>query len=204
MNDYLMLEFDVVGETETRRAKVRPGLVVSDLILEIGRKFQISDPQNYELYRLGISTPLQRGQPLIKQGVQDGARLVLSNPALQHRRPISSQHKALLQLQDNKLLIELQWQPAVIGRPDAADAIHTALLAVNLEWLPNSRRISRRHAQITEEAGLYYLEALAPNNPTFLNREKSPLEINQRRPLKHNDRIQLRNSGVILTFIMQD
>ena len=85
------------------------------------------------------------------------------------------------------------------GRPDA-DPVHSGLLAVNLVWHPNSRRISRRHAQITEDDGTYYIESLAANNPTYLNQEQ--LTTGERYPLKHNDLIYLRSSKVQLEFIL--
>jgi pSer/pThr/pTyr-binding forkhead associated (FHA) protein len=92
----------------------------------------------------------------------------------------------------------VQWQPAVIGRPDA-DHVHNELLAANLEWLPEGLRVSRRHAQITEEAGIFYLENLAGrDNPTYLNGRS--LAGGRRVALQHGDAIRLGQHGVELRF----
>ena len=65
----------------------------------------------------------------------------------------------------------------------------------------DSLRVSRRHAQIVEENGRYYLEPLSETNPTFLNYENAPLH--GKRPLQSGDRIRLGGSNIVLTFTLQ-
>lgn len=199
MVKYLELTFQIDSEPDPQRAKVRPSLTVEDLITNIASEFETGEAVDYELYREGVPTPLARSEPLEVQQIKSGETLIFMRPILQHRRPIYAKRKASLELHGTETRFLIQWQPAVIGRPDA-DPVHSGLLAVNLEWHPNNRRISRRHAQITEEEGIYYIESLAANNPTYLNQDR--LAPGERYPLKHNDLIYLRSSKVRLKFIL--
>lgn len=197
MSDYIDLTFEIDGDTW--RAQVRPSLAVANLIVEIAREFEFTDSEGFELYRKGSATALTRSESLSKQHIRPGETLTFIRPALLHRLPISTTKRAVLQIRSNKEIYPIHWQPAVIGRTDA-DPIHMALLAINLEWIENNRRVSRRHAQITEEDGTYYIESLTPNNPTRLNRTQ--LDHGEKYPLKSNDRIFLVNSRVQLTFLL--
>jgi pSer/pThr/pTyr-binding forkhead associated (FHA) protein len=74
-------------------------------------------------------------------------------------------------------------------------------LAVNVKWLPGNLRVSRRHARITEQGGIYYLEALAENNPTLLNGQR--LSLGRNYPLRVGDTIGLGISNIQLVFVQQ-
>lgn len=198
MPHYRELNFDIAGEKEVQPASVNPDMLVQELIMEIGREFEINPVEEFELYHKESRQALEKGES-VAVATYPGETLVFDRPATRLRQPIHSNHRASLQLQDNKEIYEVQWQPAIIGRPDA-DPVHSALLAIKLDFLDNSRRISRRHAQITEEDGTYYLELLAEKNPTFLNQEA--MKVGQKYPLKPGDRILLKNSGVVLDFLL--
>jgi pSer/pThr/pTyr-binding forkhead associated (FHA) protein len=101
----------------------------------------------------------------------------------------------------SQVLFDLEWQPALIGRPDA-DAVHNELLAVNVKWLPGHLRVSRRHARITEQGSVYYLEALAENNPTVLNGQR--LSLGHKYQLHVGDTIGLGISNIQLVFVQRD
>src|SRR5580692_4952029 len=58
----------------------------------------------------------------------------------------------------------------------------------------DSNMVSRRHAQVTREKELYFVEDLGSGNGTFLNGKR----INERTPLKANDRIKL--GPILLRF----
>lgn len=201
MSNHILLTFEIFGEPTPRRAKVRPTISVSDLILEIAQKCEISQPENYELYRADSPTPLDRALSLGNQQIGENETLSFIPPALSQRRPIFNAPKAWLQLHTNKELFDIKWQPAVIGRLDPQDPTHNALLAVNLDWVLNKMRISRRHAQITVKDGQYYLETLAEQNPTSLNGVF--LEAGKKCPLTHQDKIVLQHSQVILIFLLE-
>lgn len=200
---YLVLTFDIVGEADPQRAKVRPDMFVNDLIKEIQREFDIKEGDEYLLYRTGEAQPLDPKRTLREQVVQDGDQLKFTRPTLLQRKPINAQQKAHLRFEEKTTVTyDIQWQPALIGRPNS-NATHTSLLAVNLEWLgKRSKRVSRRHAQIVERDGTYFIESLAPNNPTFVN--KRVLVPGELRSLAHEDMIWLQASGVQLQFLLTE
>ena len=206
MSEYLELSFDVFDETE-QRASVRRSLTVAELIAEIVNEFEDLDgrlPGLYGLYPEGGQRPLEESKTLTEQGVQPGDRLVFGwarDPLRQLRRPITGGSQFALQEVTSQVLFGLEWQPAIIGRPDA-DAAHNELLAVNLKWLPGSRRVSRRHARITEQGGAYYLEALADKNPTTLNGRQ--LSLGRKYQLQVGDTIGLGISNIQLVFVQRD
>jgi pSer/pThr/pTyr-binding forkhead associated (FHA) protein len=205
VSEYLELSFDVFDETE-QRASVRPTLTVAELILEILNEFEDLDgrrPDLYGLYPEGSQRPLERGKTLTEQGVQPGDRLAFSwarDPLRQLRRPLTQGAQFALQDAASQVLFGLEWQPAIIGRPDA-DPAHNELLAVNVKWLSGSRRVSRRHARITEQGGVYYLEGLAENNPTLLNGHQ--LSPGRKYQLRKGDTIGLGISNIQLVFVQQ-
>ncbi|MGB1253277.1 MAG: FHA domain-containing protein [Candidatus Promineifilaceae bacterium] len=197
---YLNLEFDIVGESQPQLAKVRHDMLVGDLITEIVREFDINDQDEYLLFRKGNDRPLDPRYPLSGQSVVDRDQLNFTRPALLQRKALSAGSSASLRLlTKSSAVYDLDWQPAIIGRPDA-DATHTSLLAVNLEWLgKRGKRVSRSHAQIVEERGVFYIESLAPNNPTFVN--NSVLVTGERRELNNKDQILLKASKVRFEFL---
>ena len=206
MSDYIRLNFDVFDETG-QEASVLNTLTVAELIDEITREFEDLDretPESYALYAKAGEAQLERSQPLVMQGIRPGDHLLFGwarGRAQWRRQPIESNYQAFLREEGRGEHFPIAWQPAIIGRPDAVDPAQAELLAVNLEDLPDSRRISRRHAQITGQDGDYYLESLASNNPTFLNGE--PLAVAQKRRLRTGDTIELGRVRVPLTFILQ-
>jgi pSer/pThr/pTyr-binding forkhead associated (FHA) protein len=92
---------------------------------------------------------------------------------------------------------DIQWQPALIGRP-TAEADHNLMLAVNVELLPKGMTISRRHAQITFSDDKYYIEPLAENNPVFVNGKEMP--VGAMWEIKNGDQITFGRYEVILGF----
>lgn len=206
MSDYLELVFDVFDETG-QRASVLKTLRVVDLMDEIVIEFDELDPDApvaYGLYLEGSDRQLELGQTLLDQGVQPGDRLIFGwarDLFRAQRRPVTTPGQATLQELNSRVMFPIEWQPAIIGRPDA-DQTHNALLTANLEWLSNSHRVSRQHAQISERDGKYFLESLEANNPTFINRET--LEIGKKYALSTGDQIALGHSGITLGFDLRE
>lgn len=203
MSDYLELTVDVFDETNQRVA-VRKTLTVAGLIEEVLSEFQELDgeaPELYGLYLEGQQRPLEGTKTLLDQGVQPGDRLDFTwirDTFRQLRRPLATGARFALQEATTQVLFPVEWQPAIIGRTDA-DPAHNELLAANLEWLAGSRRVSRRHAQITERDGAYYLEALVERNPTFLNGQR--LSFGRSYELRASDTIGLGYSNITLAFV---
>lgn len=205
MAEYFDVVFDVFDETN-QRASVRRDLTVAQLIDAVLLEFEELDtrePQHYGLYLDEGRRPLERHKPLPDQGVQPGDRLIFGwarDPLRQLRCPLSGARRFGLLEAATQVLFPIEWQPAVIGRPDA-DPGHNELLAADLQWLPGNRQVSRRHARITEQAGRYYLEPLAERNPTLLNGRR--LSLGRQVPLKTGDVIGLGSSGIQLEFVSE-
>jgi hypothetical protein len=205
MSDYIDLFFDIFDE-KNQHASVRESLTVADLIDEITREFDDLDRETLDSYALFLqdkNQPLNGSRNLLEQGVQPGDRLVFTwaRSQLQSaRRPLSDTASFALQDETSQVLFPIEWQPAVIGRPDT-DLEHNDLLAVDLRWLPESPRVSRRHAQITEVKGVYYIESLTPNNPTYLNGHG--LSLGKTYKLKVGDTIRFGYTDIRLRYISQ-
>jgi hypothetical protein len=99
---------------------------------------------------------------------------------------------------------KLHWLPAIIGRPDNNQA-GDERISVDLEAYRTGLRVSRRHAQITEKDGRYFIES-ASRNPTSLKDEagESVAVTEEKQPLKHGDVIQLERSNIALKFIIRE
>jgi pSer/pThr/pTyr-binding forkhead associated (FHA) protein len=202
VEEYVELSIDVFDVTG-QRAKVRRTLTVRGLIDEILREFDDLDrrtPDVYGIFMKGASKPVSRDQTMIQLDLQNQDELVFKYLRQSVRKKIVGAPAAYLREESSDRLYDILWQQAIIGRPDA-DPVHSELLAVNLETYPNGQRVSRRHAQIVEEGGHYYVESLSPSNPTFLNNETIPIA--ERRLLRNGDRIRIGHNLFTLTFLIK-
>lgn len=205
MAEYFDVVFDVFDEMN-QRASVRRELTVAQLVDAVLSEFEeldVREPQRYGLYLEAGQRPLERHKTLPDQGVQPGDRLIFGwarDPLRQLRRTLSGRRQVALLEATTQVLFPIEWQPAIIGRPDV-DPAHNELLAVDLQWLAGSRQVSRRHARITERAGDYDLEPLAERNPTLLNGRR--LSMGRSVPLKAGDVIGLGSSGIRLEFVVE-
>lgn len=201
MSEYVDVLFDIVGESEPQPAKVKKSLFVRDLISNISREFKIEESADYELYFENAMAPINRSVSIESLNIRPDQKIFFGRSVLQHRRPLSSlATPATLSLLQINRVYPIQWQPALIGRPDP-DPIHTALLVVNLDAMESSRYISRRQAQITEQDGQYFIELLATSNQTLLNGQI--LVPNRKYPLEDGNIIFLRISRLSLQFNLQ-
>ena len=205
MSNYLELTFEIFDEQE-QRASVRESLTVGNMIEEIIKEFDDLDTGNlgsFALHLKGDDKPLEGSKRLSDHGIQDGDILIFNwsrGQLIQRRKGFSTRLKAVLRDEGTGTLFPIEWQPAIIGRPDI-DAAHNELLAANMEWLPNSRRVSRAHAQITEQGGDYYVEGLVTNNVTYVNGRLVPA--GQKMRLQSGDKVGLGLSKISLIFIVK-
>jgi pSer/pThr/pTyr-binding forkhead associated (FHA) protein len=205
MAEYFDVVFDIFDETG-QRASVRTDLTVGHIIEAVLLEFEGLDgqaPARYALYKGTDPRPLERHKTLPDQGVQPGDRLTFGwtrDPLRQLRRPLAARGRLSLLEASTQVAFPIEWQPAIIGRPDA-DAAHNELLAADLQWLEGSRQVSRRHARITEREGQYYIEPLADRNPTLLNGRR--LSFGRPEPLRAGDIIGLGGSGIRLEVIIE-
>lgn len=202
MDDYIDVKIDVFENTG-QRARLRKTLTISDLVQEVLKEFDdiVADtPEKYAVYLKGFDRPLSPTQTLIQLDIQPQDQLVFEYVRQTMRQMLEPQDYATLREETTGKEFDIQWQPAVIGRP-STDIDHNIMLAANVQLLPNGVTVSRSHAQITFSDGRYYIEPLAEYNPVFQNGKE--LNFNKRYEIKNGDKIMLGHHRVMLTFKTQ-
>jgi hypothetical protein len=184
-----------------RKVNVRADLPVADFVTAIKDHFNLDG--QYELRQTGTRQPLDGQKTLVEAGVRHGAALDClvvqersNTPELiqsgDKRRFSQTFGRVYFRDQNSLTEYELRWWPAIIGRRDIADPSRNKLLAVDLE----AGGVSRHHACVTEASGAFFIEALAENNPVFVEGKK--LKVGLKYPLPTGTTIQL--GQVLLNF----
>lgn len=200
--EYIEISFDIF-EYEGQRAKVKRALTVRTLIDEVLREFDDipGDPLNkYVIYMKGSDTPLEEHKNLIELDIQPQDELVFDHFRRFLRKNLSPEEYVSFIEVNNGESFDIEWQPALIGRA-SQDMDHNVLLAVDLEYLPEGKTVSRTHAEFTFEHGRYYIRPTAAHNPVFLNGKEMPY--NKRFEIHHRDEITLGYQKVTLFFRTQ-
>ena len=202
MDDYIDVKIDVFEHTG-QRARLRRSLTVTDLIGEILREFDditADSPEKYAIYLKGFDHPLKQAETLAQLDIQPQDELVFDYVRQAIRRMLDVSQYATLREEGTGKDFDIQWQPAVIGRP-STDVDHNIILAVNVQLLPDGKTVSRRHAQITFSEGRYFVESLSEQNPTFLNGKELPAH--SKREIRNGDKLALGNNRLTMTFSTQ-
>jgi pSer/pThr/pTyr-binding forkhead associated (FHA) protein len=202
MSDYIDVKIDVFEHAD-QRARLLESLTPDGLILEILKEFDditTDTPEKYAIYLKGMERPLNPAFTMTQLDIQPQDTLVFDYVRKAIREMLDSKDYAFLREESTGKVYDIQWQPAVIGRPDS-DVGHNIILAVNVKLLPNGMTVSRQHAQITFSEGRYYIEPLAENNPVFLNGKEIPL--NSKREIKNNDRLAIGRTKINMVFETQ-
>lgn len=200
MDDYIDVKIDVF-ELAGQHARVRTSLTVANLIQEVLREFDdinTNTPDVYGIFPKGGDTPLDANQTLVQLDIQPWDELVFEYVKRSVRQMLDARHQFQVRDETTGKVFDIQWHPAVIGRP-SADVDQNMALAINLQHLPLGQTVSRRHAQIIFHKGGYYVEALAENNPVYVNNQE--IIFGTRRELRHGDRIGIGRSQIPLTFL---
>jgi pSer/pThr/pTyr-binding forkhead associated (FHA) protein len=202
MTDYIDVKIDVFESTD-QRARILESLTPTGLIQEILKEFDditADSPEKYAIYLKGMERPLNPTSTMVQLDIQPQDELVFDYVRQPIRQMLEPKDYAFLEEVTTRKVYDIQWQPAVIGRPDS-DVGHNIILAVNVQLLPNGRTISRKHAQITFSDGHYYIEPLAEHNPVFLNGKEIPL--NSKREIKNNDKLAIGRHKINMVFETQ-
>jgi len=197
--EYIDVEFDIFEYTG-QRARVKRNLSVKLLIDEILREFDDipSDPANrYVLYLKGLDKPLDNDKTLTDLDIQPQDELVFDRYRTLLRQELPEDVSAYFVEEKSAEVFDVHWQPAIIGR-SSTDMDHNFSLAVNLQYLPEGKTISRRHAVVTYANHHFWLEPQAENNPVYLNAKEMPF--GKRFEIKDGDKLQLGFNHVTLTF----
>lgn len=202
MDEYIDVKLDIF-EHVGQRARLRKSLTVRGLVEEILREFDdiaADSPEKYAVFLKGVDRPLTAAMTMQQLDIQPQDELVFEYVRQNIRRMLDVANYAFLRDEVNGRIYDIQWQPAVIGRP-TNEAEHNIMLAVNLQLHPKGLTISRKHAEITFSDGHYYIEPLAENNPVAVNDKVIPF--NTRREIKNGDRINLGKGDLQLLFQTQ-
>lgn len=202
MDDYLDVKIDVFEHTG-QRARLRRSLTVTSLIEEILREFDditADSPEKYAIYLKGFDHPLKPVETLAQLDIQPQDELVFDYVRQAIRRMLEPHNYATLREDSTGKEFDIQWQPAVIGRP-STEVDHNIILAVNVQLLPDGKTVSRRHAQITFSEGRYFIEPLAEQNPVFLNGKELP--VHGKREIRNGDKLAFGNNRLTMTFATQ-
>lgn len=170
MDDYIDVKINVFEHTG-QRARVRRSITVKTLIDEVLKEFDDIDadsPEKYSIQLKGVEKPLNPNQTLSQLDIQPQDELSIAYLHQTIRRMLDPKDHASLREETSNISFDIQWTPAIIGRP-STEVNHNIMLAVNMQLLAVGITISRKHAQIVFSDGSFFLEPLATNNPTFLN-----------------------------------
>ena len=202
MDEYIDVKIDVFEHT-AQRARVRKSLTITALIEEILREFDdiaADSPEKYAVYLKGFDRPLTPASTLTQLDIQPQDELIFDYVRQTIRQMLDVSQYAVLREESTGKEFDIQWQPAVIGRP-STEVDHNIILAVNVQLLQDGKTVSRKHAQITVTDGRYFIEPLADQNPVFLNGRELP--VNTRREVRHGDKIALGRNKLTMAFITQ-
>jgi len=202
MSEYIDVKIDVFEHTD-QRARVLDSLTVSGLIEEILKEFDditADTPEKYAVYLKGMARPLNPSSTVTELDLQPQDELVFEYKRQTVREMLQPQEYAVLREDTTGKTFDIQWQPAVIGRP-LNEAEHNIMLAVNVQLIPNGMTISRKHAQITFSESKYYIEMLAENNLLLINGKD--LALNARKEIRNGDKLQAGRNKVPFTFLTQ-
>lgn len=200
MDEYVEVKIDIFEHTG-QRAKILRDLTISGLVDEIFKEFDdipADNPMKYAVYLKGNPKPLKPISTIMELDLQPQDELIFEYRHQSIREMLQPQDYAYLTDDITGRRFEIQWQPALIGRP-TAEAEHNLILAINMELLPKGMTISRRHGQITYSDDKYYIEPLAENNPVIVNGKEMPMGAMWE--IKNGDRITFGRYDVTLGFM---
>lgn len=188
-----------------QEASVRANLQVRTLIEETIREFNLPDDVLYSLRNSATGKVLDPDKTIDQQGIQAGAKLSFVRErraplrevrAAGTRANISGLVRAFLREDASGTMFDITFQPAIIGRSDHTNPASADSLAINLDEVEGAKSVSRYHARITEERGMYFIESMAEHNPVYLNNDM--VSIGEKRRLNTGDRVRV--GRVALTF----
>lgn len=198
-NDYVDVKFDIF-EYVGQRAQVRKSLTISVLKEEILREFDdipTDMTEDYAIYLKGMKKPLEVAKTLSDLDIQPQDELIFDHIRSSIRQMLPADQVVYFVEEITGRIFEIQWQPAIIGRP-SMDIDHNIVLAVNLESLPDGNYISRQHAEYIRGDGRHFIKSLAEYNPVFLNGKK--LSYGHKYEIRHNDKLTLGPRKITMFF----
>jgi hypothetical protein len=194
-------------DTPEQEVSVRENLPVRTLIEETIKEFNLPSDALYTLRIQSSGKLLDPEKTLEQQGVKTGEQLSFSREHRAARREavlgsnasrimLSTNRRPYLREDSRGEIFNIDFQPAIIGRPDHSNPASREFLAVNLEGYEGAKSVSRYHARITESQGQFYIESLAEHNPAYLNGQI--VRVGEKRMLNSGDKVRV--GQISLTF----
>lgn len=201
--DLLIDVFDQPAQRAMARPSLRPGELVAAVIDEFRElEYLGGDAARYQLVSATTRAALAEDVP-IGQQAKAGDHLALIERDLS--LPPGTQrfsHPIYLREQESGAVYKLDWQPAIIGRPDTTRQDNDQI-AIDLSAHPAGQRVSRRHAQIVEVNGQFYAEHLAQNPTVVKSSAGMTTRVERDRlPIQDGDVLVLENSQIQLKVLV--
>ena len=197
--------FDEKKQEAEALSALTPSKLIKSILQEFSELEYLSEsPDEYLLLQAESNTPLHDDKPIGIQ-LKNKEHLVMTEKEKSlpngTNRPTNNIY---LRDQVTGDVYKVRWLPAVIGRPDKSKS-HDDWLSVNLEQHNMGLRVSRRHLQLTEENGRYFLTG-TPRNPTLIKGvDGDRVSVTEKkRPLSNADIIHLERSNIDLKFIIRE
>ena len=135
----LTITSELFDDNPQQEASVRANVTIRTLIEETRQEFSLMEG-NYTLSEPGEAHALPPDQTIEQLGLQTGSELVFQrerNSISQHMivrgghffQPIGDAAQAFLRETVSKQVFEIEWHPAIIGRPDASNPASADMLA---------------------------------------------------------------------------
>lgn len=197
--------FEKVGQTALPLPTLKPPELVEAILQEFRELEYLSDvAADYHLLKADDTSPLNDEEPIRNQLANGSHLVIVENEAPMPQGTSRPSDSIYLREQASGKAYKLHWQPAIIGRPDK-NQTHNDHVAVDLESYKTGLRVSRRHAQITEKNGSYFINSLSRNPTSIKGDEDSPIPVSaEKRPLSNGDIIHLERSNITLKFIIRN
>lgn len=199
MDDYVDVKINIF-EHAGQRARLRRSITVKTLIDEILKEFDDIDadsPEKYSIQLEGVEKPLNVNQTLAQLDIQPQDELSVGYLHQTIRKMLDPKDFASLREETSNISFDIQWTPAIIGRP-STEVNHNIMLAVNMQILAVGMTISRKHAQIVFSEGSFFIEPQSANNPTYLNGKL--LKPNSMNKIKSGDHLAFGQHQVSFMF----
>jgi uncharacterized ubiquitin-like protein YukD len=119
MDDYIDVKINVFEHTG-QRARVRKSITVKTLIDEILKEFDDIDadsPEKYSIQLKGVEKPLNVNQTLAQLDIQPQDELNVGYLHQTIRKMLDPKDHAMLREETSNISFDIQWTPAIIGRP---------------------------------------------------------------------------------------
>ena len=192
------------------KAQVVPSLTAHELVEAILLDFTTELPYltghaaDYEVRIAGAEIGLDMTKPISQLAGKQPSLLLLERTPSLPQGARSIRPGGYLKEPVSNTVYRLGWQPAILGRA-GQNMADNPLLAVNLGSYTTGLRVSRRHAQIIEEGGQYYIESLSSANATsVVDKDGKRTSVQQgRHPLRSGDQVLLDSSDIRLLFLQR-